>query len=105
MLGNGKVDYAQLLMERVAADDTLATLSGGFKGPSLNYRRIEGLERSRLFRHYIQRPLFRDVCARAYGASTPIATFRVMLLSKPPRSGANLGWHQDYWNNLNVHRS
>ncbi len=94
MLGQAAVDYDELTMELDEA------YTPGFRGPSLAYRRIQGLERVPAFRAYLDQPFFRDLCARAYGRDASIAVFRLMLLNKPAFSGVDLGWHQDYWTYL-----
>jgi ectoine hydroxylase-related dioxygenase (phytanoyl-CoA dioxygenase family) len=46
----------------------------------------------------MQRPLFRAICARVYGAHAPIAVYRAMVMSKPAGElggGTPLPWHQD----------
>jgi phytanoyl-CoA hydroxylase len=102
MLGTSAADYQRLMMERDQAGqpDVAFGYSEGFKGPSLDYKRIEGLEHVPIFREYIRNSLFRDVCARAYGRGTPISVFRVMMLNKPASGGVQLKWHQDFWSYL-----
>ena len=72
----------------------------GHKGPSLDYRKMEGLEQDPLFLTHMQRPLFRDICARVYGAGTAISCYRAMFMNKPAGKGTVLPWHQDRWNEL-----
>jgi phytanoyl-CoA hydroxylase len=100
MLGNAGLDYDRLLMQ-VDSDSGKYEDAGpqtrGFKGATLNYRKIQDLEADPLFLEYLQRPLFRDLCARAYGPATPVASFRAMFMNKPARKGTFLPWHQDRW--------
>ncbi|MEW6752567.1 MAG: phytanoyl-CoA dioxygenase family protein [Candidatus Latescibacterota bacterium] len=100
MLGRAELDYDLLMMQL----DSLTGQYGdagpqtrGHKGPTLAYRKIEGLEFDPLFLEYMQRPVFRRACARQYGAQTPIAIFRAMFMNKPARQGTVLPWHQDRW--------
>lgn len=88
--------YDQLRMEL----DGSSGLSTGFKGRSLDYRRIEGLDGIPIVRSYVAKPLFREICSRIYGPGSSIALFRAMLVNKPPGGGASIGWHQDYWSYL-----
>jgi hypothetical protein len=65
----------------------------GYEGPSLNYRKIEKLEKDDLFRAWIENPLFERV-ARALIAG-PIAIYRAVLMTKGSGGGTVLPWHQD----------
>ena len=69
----------------------------GHKGATLRYRKIQGLELDPLFLRYMQTPLFRHICARVYGADTPVACMRAMFMNKPASEGSHLAWHQDRW--------
>ena len=66
----------------------------------LNYRKIQDLEYDDLFLAYMQHPLFRNVCSRAYGQDAPVASFRAMFMNKPAGHGHDLTWHQDRWTDL-----
>lgn len=74
----------------------------GFKGASLGYRKIgeaeAGLECDDRFMAVMQKPVFRDVCDKVYGAHAEIAVYRAMVMSKPAGDlggGTPLPWHQD----------
>lgn len=101
MLGTAKLDYNQIMMQREAgegfeqSDQTL-----GFKGATLNYRKIENLEHDPLFLAYMQNPLFRHICEQIYGANTSISCYRAMFMNKPAHHGSVLAYHQDRWNHL-----
>jgi len=76
--------------------------SVGFKGASLGYRKIgeaeAGLECDPLFLNCMQKPLFRSICDRVYGAHAPIGVYRAMVMAKPANDlggGTPLPWHQD----------
>jgi hypothetical protein len=103
MLGRAEVDYSRLLMQ---LDSTTGEYkdapeqSNGFKGETLAYRKIQNLEHDDLFRDYLSRPIFRDICARAYGKDAPVACFRAMFMNKPSHQGTKLPWHQDAWTDL-----
>jgi len=103
MLGTAEVDYDRLLMQ---LDSTTGEYkdapeqSNGFKGATLAYRKIQNLEHDDVFGAYLNQPLFREVCARAYGEDVPIACFRAMFMNKPSHQGTKLPWHQDAWTDL-----
>jgi ectoine hydroxylase-related dioxygenase (phytanoyl-CoA dioxygenase family) len=69
----------------------------GFKGPTLNYRKIERLELDSVFLEYLLDPVFQNICDRTYGAGTPVALYRAMFMNKPANRGTFLPWHQDRW--------
>jgi phytanoyl-CoA hydroxylase len=65
----------------------------GYVGPSLQYRKIEKLEKDPLFRAYMGNAIFeRIVQALAPG---PITLYRAVLFNKAARGGTDLPWHQD----------
>jgi phytanoyl-CoA hydroxylase len=99
MLGRAGAKYTKLMMELDAHDESEPAFSKGFKGATFDYKRIQHLEFVPVFRRYIQKPIFRDACNRIYG-SKAVSVFRTMLVNKPPRRGARIGWHQDCWNYL-----
>jgi phytanoyl-CoA hydroxylase len=68
---------------------------GKFAGPTLEYRKIQDLERDPLYLSYMQKPIFREICDYHYGAHADIACFRAMFMNKPARKGTLLPWHQD----------
>jgi hypothetical protein len=103
MLGEAEIDYDRMLMQLDSSTGRYGEMppqSKGFKGATLAYRKIQDLEMDPLFLAYMQRPLFRHICARVYGADTPIASFRAMFMNKPARQGTLLPWHQDRWSAL-----
>lgn len=103
MQGEADVPYHRMLMQRGSPDGSPkgnGPQSTGFKGATLNYRKIEGLELDPLFHSYMSRPLYRQVTALIYGADTDIGIFRAMFLNKPAGSGTPLPWHQDRWIDL-----
>ncbi len=100
MLGDADVDYDQLMMQLDPPSGDAGDLGErtlGFKGPSLSYRKIEGLEIDGLFRSLVQHPVAAQICRRMYGDGVAVATFRSMLMNKPARGGTPLVWHQDRW--------
>ena len=103
MLGEADVDYDKMMMQLDSATgeyDDAGAQSNGHKGATLNYRKIQQLEFDPLFLQFMQKPLFKEICARVYGGHIPISTFRAMFMNKPAGKGTFLPWHQDRWNNL-----
>jgi phytanoyl-CoA hydroxylase len=68
-------------------------VGGEWAGPTLNYRKIEQLEKDPLFLAYIQHPVFREITRRVYGEN--VAIYRAMFMNKPARRGTHLPYHQD----------
>jgi len=100
MLGKADVDYDNLLMQLDLAATNYADVgaqTNGFKGATLDYRKIQGLDGEPMFLAYLQRPLFHDICERAYGEGIPVSCFRAMFMNKPANRGSVLPWHQDRW--------
>ena len=100
MLGEADIDYDRVMMQLDRSDgpdSKPGPQSMGHKGRTLTYRKIEELELDPLFLSYLQKPLFRHICARAYGDDTPVASYRAMFMNKPSGLGSHLTWHQDRW--------
>ena len=68
----------------------------GWKGPSLEYRKVEKLEKDPLFWEWLSSDVFRRVAARVYGESAAgIALYRAFIMNKHAGGGSDLPWHQD----------
>src|ERR1700676_5050436 len=70
MLGRASIDYNRLLMQLDSTTgqyDDAGVQSNGHKGATLAYRKIQNLEADDLFAAYLSRPVFQEICARAYG--------------------------------------
>ena len=103
MLGTAPIDYDKVMMQLdrdPERDNKPGPQSKGHKGATLLYRKIQDLEYDPLFLAFLQKPIFRAVCARAYGEDTDIACFRAMFMNKPAGEGTELTWHQDRWSDL-----
>ncbi len=103
MLGTAPADYERLLMQLdsdTGVYEDSPEQTRGHKGATLGYRKIQDLEHDPLFLAYMQRPIFREICAHEYGEDCSIATFRAMFMNKPARKGTFLPWHQDRWSHL-----
>lgn len=103
MLGRAVVPYDRMLMQLDSATGKYSDAgeqTRGFKGATLEYRKIQDLEYDSVFLKYLQRPIFRDICARLLGAEASVSVFRAMFMNKPAGRGTWLPWHQDRWNYL-----
>ncbi|MBC8136529.1 MAG: phytanoyl-CoA dioxygenase family protein [Fibrella sp.] len=103
MLGTANLDYDSLLMQLDSEDgkyENAGRQSKGFKGARLDYRKIQDLEYDPLFREFMERPIFKHICAHVYGENHPVETFRAMFMNKPAQRGTFLPWHQDRWTYL-----
>jgi phytanoyl-CoA hydroxylase len=70
----------------------------GWEGPSLNYRKVEKLEKDPVFRAWIDNEVFEQV-ARAL-IDGDVVIYRAVLFNKAAHGGTVLPWHQDggsYW--------
>jgi hypothetical protein len=100
MLGDADVPYDRMLMQLdsdTGRYEDAPAQTKGFKGATLNYRKIQDLELDPLFLDYTRRPIFAALCRRIYGPDTPIASLRAMFMNKPAGKGTWLPWHQDRW--------
>src|SRR5438552_14870875 len=103
MLGRASIDTSRLLMQLDSDSgkyEDAPEQTRGHKGATLNYRKIQDLEHDSLFLQYMQRPIFRQICARIYGPDACISSYRAMFMNKPAHKGTFLPWHQDRWSEL-----
>lgn len=104
MMGTADVEYDKLMMQLDSPDGSYANTGEqtmGFKGPTLNYRKIQNLDEDKVWMDYMRAPIFSHACEHIYGATTPITSFRCMFFNKPKGKGTPLPWHQDRWSHLN----
>jgi len=100
MLGQANTPYDNMLMQldsATGAYEDAGAQSKGFKGPTLDYRKIQDLEYDPVFLSYLQAPIFANICAHVHGPAAPIAIQRAMFMNKPAQKGTFLPWHQDRW--------
>ncbi len=100
MLGQANADYHALMMQLDVESGDYADLGEqtlGFKGPTLSYRKVEGLERDPVFGELVRHPVAAAICRHVYGPGVAISTFRSMFMNKPTGAGTPLPWHQDRW--------
>lgn len=96
MLGTADIQYDRMLMQ---LDGANTKQSKGFKGATLEYRKIQDLEYDQAYLDYMRKPIFQDLCRRVYG-DVAISAFRAMFMNKPAGRGTPLRWHQDRWTAL-----
>jgi hypothetical protein len=104
MLGKAKgLEYEKMLMQLDSPTgryEDIGEQTFGHKGGTLNYRKIQNLERDPYFMAYCKLPVFEEICRAMYGSNEPIASFRTMFFNKPVSGGTPLPWHQDRWIHL-----
>ena len=90
-----RVHYDGMFFQRDAESGRYDDLEfgKGWQGPSLEYRKLEKLEKDPLYRAWIGNPAFERI-ARAL-IEGPIALYRAVLFCKSKRGGTALPWHQD----------
>jgi phytanoyl-CoA hydroxylase len=69
------------------------TFGRGYQGPSLNYRKIEKLEKDELFLSWLQNSVFQAVARAIVGDR--VVLYRAVLMNKASTGGTVLPWHQD----------
>jgi len=105
MQGKVELPYDRMMMQldgKSSCYREMEPMTKGHKGQTLNYRKITELELDPFFLAFMQKPLFRAICARAHGPSTPISTPRAMFMNKPAETGTHLPWHHDVFVNLDI---
>jgi hypothetical protein len=92
----GEVSYPGLFFQHDAASGRYEDLEygKGWRGPSLQYRKIEKLELDPLFWEWITRDTFREVATAVY-PGTDVTLYRAFLMNKHAGGGSDLPWHQD----------
>lgn len=91
----GRVTYPGLFFQLDAKSGKYedAPLGLGWQGPSLDYRKLEKLERDPLFLAWLSNPLFERVArARIDG---DVVIYRAILFNKGLAGGSDIPWHQD----------
>jgi hypothetical protein len=70
-----------------------APLGLGWQGPSLDYRKLEKLEKDPRFLAWMENPLFERLARACIPGE--ISLYRAILFHKGQRGGSELPWHQD----------
>ena len=92
----GEVSYEGIFFQRDTESGRYEDLSygKGYEGPTLNYRKVEKLEKDPLFLEWIAHPWFEPLARAVYG--TDIALYRALVFNKAAETGGSaLPWHQD----------
>ena len=83
MLGRAKgTPLDQIMMQLDSGSgkyDEAGEQTFGHKGATLKYRKIQKLERDRVFLEYMRQPVFQSICEQVYGSGAMIASFRAMF--------------------------
>jgi phytanoyl-CoA hydroxylase len=96
----GRVTYPGLFFQRDTDTGRYEDLEfrKGYQGPSLQYRKVEKLEKDPLFLAWIENALFERVARSLIEGD--ITIYRAALFTKPASGGTVLPFHQDggsYW--------
>jgi phytanoyl-CoA hydroxylase len=91
----GRVSYPGLFFQLDASSGKYedAPIGIGWQGPSLDYRKLEKLEKDERFRAWLGNPLFERV-ARALIPGA-VVIYRALLFNKGAAAGSDIPWHQD----------
>ncbi|MBM3265650.1 MAG: phytanoyl-CoA dioxygenase family protein, partial [candidate division Zixibacteria bacterium] len=103
MMGTAPIPYDRIMMQLDTTTGLYKDMdpqTKGHKGATLTYRKMQDLEWDPVFLRYMQKPLFRHLCGRAYGEEAPGSCFRTMFMNKPAHRGTVLPWHQDVFSDL-----
>jgi phytanoyl-CoA hydroxylase len=102
-----RVQVEGLFFQRDAATGRYEdlTFGAGWQGPSLEYRKIEKLERDELFRAWIENELFGRIARAQIGGDEGVALYRAVVFTKSASGGSVLPWHQDGGNFWGVDRA
>ncbi len=91
----GRVVYDGLFFQRESPSGSYDDLeiNKGWQGPSLEYRKIEKLEKDPLFRAWIENDVFGRIAQTLLGPE--ISLYPAVLMTKAASGGTYLHWHQD----------
>ena len=93
----GEVTYEGLFFQHDTGTGKYEDLSygEGWTGPSLEYRKVEKLEKDPLFWAWLANEQFHRVAERVYEGAAGVALYRAFLMNKHAGGGTDLPWHQD----------
>jgi phytanoyl-CoA hydroxylase len=91
----GRVVYDGLFFQRDSLTGRYDDLefNKGWQGPSLDYRKVEKLERDPLFLSWIENAVFGRIAQALVGPE--VSLYRAVLMTKAATGGTALAWHQD----------
>ena len=93
----GEVTYDGLFFQHDSDSGRYEDLAygQGWTGPSLEYRKVEKLEKDPHYWAWLSNDVFRRVASRVYAGDAGVALYRAFLMNKHAGGGSNLPWHQD----------
>ena len=93
----GELVYDGLFFQKDSATNRYDDLEygKGWEGPSLDYRKIEKLEKDAAYRDFIGNPVFEHIARAVCDDGEGVAIYRAFLMNKSSRGGSDLPWHQD----------
>lgn len=100
MLGEVDVPYDSMIMQLDSPTglyEDSGIQSPGWKGSTLEYRKILYIERDKVFSNFIFQSLFSEIYQLFHINEKPFTHYRTMVMNKPAKGGTNLPWHQDRW--------
>lgn len=91
----GRISYPGLFFQLDAATRKYedAPIGLGWQGPSLDYRKLEKLEKDARFCAWLGNPLFERIVRRLIPDGVVI--YRAILFNKGAAAGSDIPWHQD----------
>jgi phytanoyl-CoA hydroxylase len=91
----GRISYPGLFFQLDAATRKYedAPIGLGWQGPSLDYRKLEKLEKDPRFGAWIDNPLFERIVRPLIPGGVVI--YRAILFNKGAAAGSDIPWHQD----------
>lgn len=91
----GRVKYEGMFFQHDSKSGRYEDLAfgAGWVGPSLDYRKVEKLEKDPLFLAWISNPLFEQIARRLIDG--PVHLYRALMFGKSASGGTELPWHQD----------
>jgi phytanoyl-CoA hydroxylase len=91
----GRLDYEGLFFQKDSDSNNYDDLEygKGWQGPTLNYRKIEKLEKDPVYWAFLNNPVFARVAHAVIGDQVSI--YRAFIMNKSSQGGSNLPWHQD----------
>jgi hypothetical protein len=92
----GEVMYEGLFFQHDSESGRYEDLAygEGWRGPTLEYRKVEKLEKDPLYWAWLSNDVFRRVAVRVYGGDG-VSLYRAFLMNKHKGGGSDLPWHQD----------
>lgn len=100
MLGEADVPYEDMIMQLDSPTglyEDAGAQTFGWKGSTLQYRKILFIEKDKVFADFIFQKRFTNICQFFHPNEKPFTHYRTMVMNKPANGGTDLPWHQDKW--------